>query len=127
MRLLEQKTTIAVLWLLQVANYIAYILISLFEAEPFGAAIEPGSGPVIAVFFFIPCLMAWLTLVSLRVSRWPNIVLGAFFASLKLAAVSGLVTEISAANTFNELWAFFAAALIVWYAWKQPREAGTEG
>ena len=123
----ERKTMIAVLWLLQIANYIAYILISLFETEPFGAVVEPGSGPVIAVFFFIPCLMAWLTLVSLRISRWPNIVLGALFAALKLAAVSGLVTEISAANRFNELWAFLAAALLVWYAWKQPREVAASG
>lgn len=123
MRTLERRTIIAVLWLLQVANYVSYILISLFETEPFGAIIEPGSGPVIAAFFFVPCLMSWLTLASIRISRWPNIVLGALFASLKLAAVVGLVAEISAANIFNELWAFFAAALIVWYAWKLPAEA----
>ena len=123
MRILERKVTIAVLWLLQVANYVAYILISLFETEPFGAAIEGGSGPTLAVFFFVPCLMAWLTLVSLRISRWPNVVLGSLFASLKLAAALGLVAEVSAAAVFNELWAFLAAALVVFYAWKKPSDA----
>lgn len=126
MQILERKTIIAVLWLLQVANYISYILISLFETEPLGAAIEPGSGPTIAVFFFVPCLMAWLTLVSLRISRWPNVALGGLFAALKLAALLGLVAEISAAGIFNELWAFFGAALIVWYAWKHPGAVETE-
>ena len=126
MHALQRKTMISVLWLLQVANYVSYILIGLFEMEPFGSAVEPGSGPVIAIFFFVPCLMAWLTLASARISRWPNIVLGALFATLKLAAVLGLVAEISAASVFNELWAFLAASLIVWYAWKQPAETEAE-
>ena len=51
MQILERKVTIAVLWLLQVANYVAYILIGLFETEPFGAVIEPGSGPTLVVFY----------------------------------------------------------------------------
>lgn len=120
MQLLEWKARIAVLWLLQPVNYVAYILISLFETEPFGAAVEPGSGLVIAILFFIPCLMAWLSFVSASASRWPNIIFGAIFAIIKLAATLGLVADLSPAIFFNELWAFFAAALVVWHAWKLP-------
>jgi hypothetical protein len=124
--MLEWKIKVALLWLLQPINYVSYILIGLVETEPFGAMVEPGAGLVIAVFFFIPCLMAWVSVVSPAMSRWANIALAAVFAILKLAAALGLVVELSPAIFFNELWAFFAAALIVWYAWKLPRAPGTE-
>lgn len=124
--MLEWKIRVALLWLLQPINYVSYILIGLVETEPFGAMVEPGAGLVIAVFFFVPCLMAWVSVVSPAMSRWANIALAAVFAILKLVAALGLVVELSPAIFFNELWAFFAAALIVWYAWKLPRAPGTE-
>jgi hypothetical protein len=124
MRVVEWKIKLAVLWLLQPVNYVSYILIGLVETEPFGATVEPGGGPVIAIFFFVPCLMAWVSVISPSMSRWPNVALGAVFAILKLAAVLGLVVELSVAIFFNELWAFLAAALVVWYAWKLPGMVG---
>lgn len=120
MKLIEWKLRVSALWLMQPVNYVAFILISLFEAQPFGEAIEPGGELIIAIFFFIPCLMVWLSLVSWKASRWPNIVLGAAFVLLKLTAVSGLVTQLSLANLLNELWGALAAALVVMYAWRQP-------
>src|SRR5690606_39641850 len=119
----EWKLKVALLWMLQPVNYVSYILISLFDTQPFGAAVEPGSGVVVAAFFFIPCLMAWLSVVSPDWSRWPNIVLAAVFAVLKLAAALGLLAELTPAIFFNELWAFAAAAMIVWYARKLDRKS----
>lgn len=97
MPVLEWKIKLAVLWLVQPVNYVSYILIGLVETEPFAAAVEPGSAPVIAIFFFVPCLMAWISVISPSMSRWPNVVLGGVFAILKLAAAVGLVVEFSAA------------------------------
>jgi hypothetical protein len=122
----EWKMKIAVLWLLQTVNYLSYILIGLFETEPFGATIEDGAGLVVSIFFFVPCLLAFVSLVYPSSSRWPNIVFGAVFASLKLAGTLGLVGNLSVAIFINEIWGFFAAGLIVWYAWKLPTIAGTE-
>lgn len=119
-RLLEWKLKVAVLWLLQPVNYVSYVLIGLFETQPFGAAATPEAGLVLAIFFFVPCLMAWVSVVFPHGSRWPNIALAAVFAVLKLAAALGLLVELSPAIFFNELWAFLAAALIVWYAWRLP-------
>src|SRR5690606_16348799 len=119
MQAVEWKLKVALLWMLQPVNYVSYILISLFDTQPFGA-VEPGSGIVVAAFFFTPCLMAWLSVVSPDWSRWPNIVLAAVFAVLKLAAALGLLAELTPAVFFNELWAFVAAAMIVWCAWRLP-------
>jgi hypothetical protein len=69
------RTTIAVLWILQVANYAAYNFITLSEG---GTLRLKGILPLImAVDFFIPCLLAWATMVFGRtVCRWPNIIFG---------------------------------------------------
>lgn len=82
--MLEWKIKLAFLWLLQPINYVSYILIGLVETEPFGAMVEPEAGLVIAVFFFVPCLMAWLSVVSPPMSRWPNIAVAGVFAILSL-------------------------------------------
>jgi len=61
------------------------------------------------------------------ISRWLNIVFGALFVSIKLAAIVGAASGgiaradgvLSPALIFNELWAIPAAAFIVWYAWRE--------
>ena len=117
MQTLEWKTKLAVLWLLQTVNYAAYILISLVESQQAEAGTET-NGLIVAIFFFIPCLMAWLTLVRPNSSRWPNIVLGGLFVLLKLAATLGLVAPLTPGVFLNELWGLIAAGLVVWYAWQ---------
>jgi len=120
MRSQDLKLRFAVLWLLQTVNYTAYLLIPVIETEPFGAGVDPARGLRIAVFFFFPSLLAWLSVASLRASRWPNLVFGAFVGWVKLSACLGFFGEPSSAVILNELWGFFAASLVVWYAWKQP-------
>lgn len=120
MRMLEWKTQVAVLWILQTVNYVAYILINLFENEPFGVIVQRSDAPIIAIFFFIPCLMAWASLVSPPLSRWPNIVLGALFALLKLAGALGIMAPLTPAVFINELWGLVAAGLVIWQAWRLP-------
>lgn len=127
MQAVDWKLKVALLWMLQPVNYVSYILIGLVETEPFGAAVDPSSGLIIAAFFFVPCVMAWLSVVSPDWSRWPNIALAALFAVLKLAAALGLLAEPTPAVFFNELWAFVAAAMLVWYAWKVPAMGRAKG
>lgn len=139
MSLIEWKTMIVALWLLQAVNYTAYILILVFQ----GAASAAGGGEAVTesdlllmvVFFFLPCLLVWLTLASgPAVSHWPNIVVGGLFALIKLVATVGSATgaigsvdgEFPAALFLNELWAFVAAALLVRYAWRLPGPDGAD-
>jgi len=109
----ELKLRFAVLWLLQTVNFTAYVLIELIENR-----LDPAvAGMRIAVFFFPLSLLAWMSVVSLKASRWPNLVLGALVCWVKLSASLG---GASSAVILNELWGFVAAGLVVWYAWKQP-------
>lgn len=125
---LSWQTRLAVLWLIQVANYTAYILISAQESISVVQADEAQTAMILAIFYFIPCLAVWLTFFgSRRLSRWFNITMGGLFALIKLiatiSAVSGGITRpdgtLSAALIFNEFWAIPAAAFIVWFAWRE--------
>lgn len=129
---LAWQTRVAVLWLIQIANYISYIFISTQESISIMQA-EPGeSGLTLAIFFFVPCFVAWMTFAAQRsLALWLNIIVGAAFALLKLAATilaaTGLIARpdgaISPAVIFNEFWAIFAAAFIVIYAWRAKTES----
>jgi hypothetical protein len=96
---LEWRVKLAVLWLAQAVNYAAYVLITLAETGSLGTD-GTETGLLLAIFFFIPCA----------------------HAVIKLGAVLGLVAgPLSTAVMLNELWAFVAAALIVWCAWRYPK------
>ena len=126
MQLLEWRVKLAVLWFAQAVNYTAYIWITVTEAGSLDT--ESGNaGMLLATFYFIPCALAWLSfVVRPGVSRWPHIVFGVLFAGIKLyATVTSFAGTASTAAALNELWAFVAAALIVWYAWRYPQPAET--
>ena len=123
MELLRWKTRIAVLWIILAVNHIAYI---------FQSVLEPGILKdfrevmlySLTTFFFLPCLVAWLTL-SLKNSatRWLNFVLAVLFALVKaLVLIGDLNSGRSTAVPINAFWGFLAAALIIWYAWKWPKQ-----
>jgi hypothetical protein len=119
---LEWRVKLAVLWFAQAVNYAAYVLITLAETGALGNR-GTETGLLLAIFFFIPCALAWLSfVVRPAVSRWPHLVFGTMFAVIKLGAVLGLAAgPLSTAARLNELWAFVAAALLVWCAWRYPK------
>ncbi len=125
---LSWQTKLAVLWLLQIVNYTAYLFISMQESILVLPSDDAQTAVFLATFFFLPCLAIWLTFFgSRRLSRWLNITLGALIALIKLiatiSAVSGGITRpdgtLSPALIFNEFWAIPAAAFIVWFAWRE--------
>jgi hypothetical protein len=123
MRALEWRVKLAVLWFAQAVNYAAYVLIAFAETGSLGTVGTGETGLLLAIFFFIPCALAWLSfVVQPAVSRWPHLVFGTMFAVIKLGATLGLTGETpSTAILLNELWAFVAAALIVWCARRYPK------
>jgi hypothetical protein len=138
MELLRWKTRIAVLWIIQAVAFAATLLLALLGSEATRQILQNQFHDIarveVSVFFFIPCLMAWLCL-ALRDSanRWLSFVLGIVFAVLKLLSLSGVLAgegrpiasiakSASAAIWFNELWGLLAAILIIWYAWKWPKQ-----
>jgi hypothetical protein len=117
------KTRLVVLWVLQILNFIAVLLIPESLAtivEEVGAAL----GPLIAFYFFLSGLMLWLTVFARpSVSRWPTMLVGVFYAFVKLQwTVDSLTGDMVVELFLTELWGLVAALLIVWYGWKSPKQ-----
>ena len=78
---------------------------------------------IASLFMAVPGVMVFLSLVlKPKVNRWTNIVLGVFY----------IITN--SLSAFTDAWAFFIVlgviegallALIVWYAWKWPKQEST--
>lgn len=115
------QNKLIVLWILQVLNFIAVLLIPESMAmvvEEVGDAI----GPLIAFYLFLTCLMMWLT-ISLRPAliRWPIMLVGVCYALVKVQwIINALTGDMVIALFFNEIWGLVAAVMIVWYGWKIP-------
>jgi hypothetical protein len=78
-----------------------------------------------ALLWLASLSMAFLSLILTDTSnRWANIVLGVFFTGFGIFdvvtdSVQGLL---SPASLVIGLWTILVAALIVWYAWKWPKQ-----
>src|SRR4029453_6353093 len=83
------KNELAALWVFQILNFIAVLLMtnappaaSKFDSAMANAA--KNATVAIAFYFFLTCLLIWLTLIlKPSVNRWPTIVLGLFFVFVK--------------------------------------------
>lgn len=132
------KLVVAMLWLLQAINFIAYLLIVYLPANlaSYSGIDDIAETPMtVAIFCAIPGVLICLTLISApRVSRWPNVLLGIGFTLIKIVASIQILTgaiagpngEFLGGLFVNELWAIFAGALLVWCAWRIPDRNSTE-
>lgn len=132
LRLSHWKAVISALWLIQAVNFIGYLLIIYLNGNfaGYSGLDDTADTPiVIAIFLAVPCLLICLTLVARpQLSRWPNVVLAAGFTLIKILAtleillgvVSGADDAFPGGLFLNELWAIFAGALLVWFAWRIP-------
>lgn len=75
----------------------------------------------ISIYVAIPAVMVLLSLVlEPRVARWANIVAGAIYAATIVLSTIG---EDYIYYAFLSLLECALALLVVWYAWKWPRES----
>jgi len=133
MELLRWKTRLAVLWIILAVGFSAYMFLRFMEpgviegiiSGQFGSSqISEGYLFCLAIFWFIPWIMAFLTLtLKGSVNRWTNFVLGVLLA---ITFIYGLVESASsghsAAILVDKSIGFVAVALIAWYAWKWPKQ-----
>jgi hypothetical protein len=90
-----------------------------------GMEITPAFSIASAVVMAIPSLMVFLSLaLKATVNRWTNIGVGV--ASLALLGVTLFVGTITADSLFSAVVEAALIALIVWHAWKWPREEAAE-
>ena len=78
-----------------------------------------------SIIFAIPIFMSFLSLtLKDKVNRWANRGIGVFFAAFDLIflGLSLLLWPFSAYETFWSIVYLVFTALVVWYAWKWPKQ-----
>ena len=126
---LALKVKLSVLWLLEEAAYLAYMTLGSLEpgaieqviaGEIDEMQITPELLLLLAILLLAPLAMAFLSLtLKDSINRWANIILGIVFVVLELLA---LTTLSSAWAILMTLLKVVFALLIVWYAWRWPKQ-----
>ena len=124
------RIKVSVLWLFTIISDLANVLMSLAypgileELMTGGESIAPELMFVGAVIVLIPLVMAFLTLtLKGSINRWLNIILGIFFAIIFVGNFIELATTTPAAYILLlSIAGLIAPILIVWYAWKWPKQ-----
>jgi hypothetical protein len=131
------KMRIAVLWIFMAVAMSASMELSVFEPGVVGQ-IASGKMQIgeetflfMALFWLIPLAMAYLSLtLKYSANRWANITLGIVFTAVNI--VHSLFELMVQPSIHMVQWsphqllidgaAVVATALIVWHAWKWPKE-----
>ena len=113
-----------------VVNYLLVEILSLQTSG--GTSGEETTAFSQVIVAFIPFIMAWLSLtLKDRANRWINLILGILFAVMFIVV---LIAYLAGANATADtstmipivlallLLPLVASLLIIWYAWKWPKE-----
>lgn len=127
MELLRWKIKLSALWIVVALNAAAYLLIR--SLEPGGMmGLNPvtsvqGGQLLITLCFLVYCIMIYLSIIlNYTANRWTNLIMGILMIILARVPELRFYWGKSTALQINILWGILAAALIIWYAWKMPRE-----
>jgi hypothetical protein len=129
MEILALKMKMSVLWIFKDLAALAFLIIMLMEegvlvgimaGEMLGMQIGPEVLLVGAIESWVPLVMAFLSLtLKDSINRWANIIVGIVYTALSLIS---LVDALSAHGILMWVSGAVATALIVWYAWKWPKQ-----
>ncbi len=129
----DWKIKIAVLWLMHTlagvfVGFVLWMEPGVLEGIMAGEISDMQITPEIMLFvsieFLIPFFMAFLSLtLKDSLNRWANIIVGAVFTVIGLAALGDSVARLSAYQSLMWLSIVVVTALVVWYAWKSKQKA----
>ena len=128
----DVKIKLAVLWLLKDLTVLATFLVTLMDpgireqiiaGEVGGMQMTPELLLVFAIILLVPLVMTFLSLtLKDSTNRWVNMILGIAFTGLELFGVTDVLAAPSAYITLMWVSMVVPPALIVWYAWKWPKQ-----
>ena len=135
MKELTWRLRVSVLWVIDAVAVSAAFAVAFLEpgfleeiqaGSLEGVEITGGTLVLAAIFWLVPLVMAYLSLVLGRsASRWTAIVLGVILALLNLFDLIGQLGEVGAFGVGRVLLIALMAvvpALIAWHGWKWPTE-----
>jgi len=120
------KIRIAILWIfMAVASLAHYVIVSPEESQVFQSIMkQPGALLFWAILLLIPFVMAFLS-VTLEdaLNRKANMIIGVIFVILNVIHLFGCPVARSSAHQFLLVVStILIVILIVWYAWKWPKQ-----
>jgi hypothetical protein len=128
------KMRFSVLWLLWLVTDLCTGVLLLMEpdmidniraGELFGMEIGPEMLLIGAVIYVIPLMMVVLPLILKgSTNRWANIIVGAVYTFLGFTEIAEQAADPWAYRILMTLLKIGFSALIVWYAWKWPKQEG---
>ena len=127
------RVRLSVLWLFATLNYIyadVFFCVDVLGSQKGSIAVmhfSPGAWVGIAILMEIPMAMILLSrILKPRANRWANIVAGIMETAAVL--LTSFILPILKLTETSSYYVFFGAievvctSLIVWYAWRWPRE-----
>jgi hypothetical protein len=94
---------------------------AVMSGEVAGLQITPAFLLGSTILMAIPSLMVFLSLtVPPKANRWANIIVAIVYFGVLVGAL--FIGELSTAYTFSSIVEAVLIALIVWYAWKWPKQ-----
>jgi hypothetical protein len=134
MELLRWKTRISILWIMEAIGMSVYMFLLFTKAGVIqgitagninGMSISEGLRFYLGIFWWIPFVMAFLTLtLKDRANRWTNFVVGMLLAIFcTIGLVKGAIQGMPPSIVVDYFIGVVFAALIAWYAWKWPKRA----
>jgi len=127
MEILRWKTRIAVLWIFMAVAMAAHSILYFMEpgavAEVEGMQLSAGMLLFMALFWWVPMVMAVLSLtLKDSANRWANFVLGIVFTILNIVHLTEHFASPSAHQILIIGSTVVVTGLIAWFAWKWPKQ-----
>ena len=130
--LIAVKIILSALWVARMLTGFVGDVLKFYEpgmveqiliGEVDGMPLNQGFRLAAAIMFVLPVFMVYLSLtLPDKANRWANIILAILFFALNL--IGELPTYEYAYRTFLVIVEMVFLALIVWYAWKWPKQEG---
>ncbi len=130
----DWKIKISVLWLLNAAVSLGYMLFGIFEPDALQQFLSTGEiggmkmGPEILLIgaieiVLVPTVMAFVTLVLKdSMNRGANIILGIVYTVLGVLTFAEALGKLSVYGSLMTFALLVTGPLIVWYAWKSKQK-----
>ena len=126
MEILRCRTRLAVLWLIDVLGFFAYLFMSSSQPEVSGTEVSEG---LWIIYFgssvWLPWFMAWAVMtLNLTINRWLNSILGIILGILLLMSIIANFDKYSSIIHITYFLGIIFNFLKAWYGWKLPKNEG---